>query len=95
MLSAVLASSSADAGSKRGGRVTVTGCPQPGVTGNCLMLRAKDGTLYNITGASPRPRPARRMIRVRGTVADKASICGQGIVLDRIRWTRTRQRCPK
>ena len=35
------------------------------------------------------------MIRVRGTVTDKMSICGEGIVLDRIRWTRTRQLCPK
>jgi hypothetical protein len=84
----------ADAAPKGGERVTVTGCPFPGVTARCLMIRGADGTIYNITAASPRPRFAQRMIRLRGTVSDKLSICGQGIVLDRIRWTRTRLRCP-
>jgi len=97
ILVAVLTMSCAAAAQpKRGERVSVTNCPHVGVTANCLMIRAQDGTLYNISGVSPRPRlSSRRMIRVRGTVTDKASICGQGIVLDRIRWIRTRQRCPK
>jgi hypothetical protein len=90
----LLASSPASAEPKRGARVSVTGCPFAGVTANCLMIRAPDGTIYNITAASPRPRLSGRMIRLRGTVTDKVSICGQGIVLERIRWTRRRQRCP-
>jgi hypothetical protein len=76
-------------------RVTIAGCPYPGVTGACLMMNGPDGTVYNITGINPRPRPMDRMIRLRGVVTDKASMCSQGIVLDRIRWTRTRQKCPK
>jgi hypothetical protein len=88
-----LALSSALAAPKRGDRVSVAACPFAGVTANCLMIRATDGTVYNITAAAPRPRLGDRMIRLRGTVTDKVSICGQGVVLERIRWTRTRQRC--
>jgi hypothetical protein len=84
----------AQAQPKRGERVSVTACPFPGTTAGCLMIRAPDGTIYNITAVSPKPRMSGRMIRLRGTVTDKISICGQGIVLERIRWTRTRQRCP-
>jgi hypothetical protein len=58
------------------------------------MIKAPNGTVYNISSVSPRPRLTGRMIRVRGTVTNKLSVCGQGIVLDRIRWTRTRQHCP-
>jgi hypothetical protein len=90
----VLAAWSAVAAPKRGDRVVVTACPFAGVTAKCLMIRGADGTIYNITAASPRPRFGQRMIRLRGTVTDKFSMCGQGIVLDRIRWTRTRLRCP-
>ncbi len=88
-----LMSSPALGAPKRGDRVSATACPFAGVTANCLMIRAADGTVYNITAATPRPRVGERMIRLRGTVSDKVSICGQGIALDRIRWTRTRQRC--
>ncbi len=88
-----IASSPALGAPKRGDRVSVAACPFAGVTANCLMIRGADGTVYNITAASPRPRLGERMIRLRGTVSDKLSICGQGVVLDRVRWTRTRQRC--
>ena len=84
----------AQAAPKPGERVTTMACPYPGVTGNCLMINGADGMVYNITGANPRPRPGVRMIRLRGTVTDKVSMCAQGVVLERIRWTRTRQRCP-
>jgi hypothetical protein len=90
----LLATTSASAQSKRQERISIVGCPYPGVTGNCLMIKAANGSVYNITSVSPRPRFSGRTIRVRGTVTDKMSVCGQGIVLDRIRWTRTRQRCP-
>ncbi len=79
---------------KRSERVSITGCPYAGVTGNCLMIKGPTGAVYNITSMLPRPRQSGRMIRVRGSVTDKMSICGEGIVLDRIRWTHTRQRCP-
>jgi hypothetical protein len=78
---------------KRQERISILGCPYPGVTASCLMIKAANGTVYNISSVSPRPRLSGRMIRVRGSVTNKLSACGQGIVLDRIRWTRTRQRC--
>ena len=31
----------------------------------------------------------------KATVTDKLSMCNEGIVLDRIRWTRVRQQCTK
>ena len=74
-------------------RITVTGCPYAGVTASCLMIKAADGTVYNITGVNPKPRIMDRMIRLRGVVTDKLSMCNQGVVLDRVRWTRVRQKC--
>ena len=76
-------------------RVIITGCPYAGVTANCLMIKTSEGKVYNITSITPRPRAMDRMIRLRGTVTDKASICNEGVVLDRIRWTRVRQQCTK
>ena len=94
LASPLLAVWPATAAPKGGERVTITACPFPGAIPNCLMMRSADGTIYNITAASPRPRPGVLMIRLRGIVTDKFSICGQGLVLERIRWTRTRLRCP-
>ncbi len=94
LFAALLTSFAGAAEPRRAARVTVTACPYPGVTASCLMIKAADSTVYNISAVSPRPRETGRMIRLRGTVTDKLSACGQGIVLDRIRWTRTRQRCP-
>ena len=74
-------------------RVIITGCPYAGVTANCLMIKSSEGRVYNISSMTPRPRAMDRMIRLRGTVTDKLSMCNQGVVLDRIRWTRTRQKC--
>ena len=42
--------------SKRQARVSITGCPIPGVTGSCLMIKAANGTVYNISRASRRGR---------------------------------------
>jgi hypothetical protein len=74
-------------------RIIATGCPYAGVTANCLMIKSSDGKVYNITSITPRPRQMNRMIRLRGTVSDKASACNEGVVLDRVRWTRIRQQC--
>lgn len=91
---AVIAASAAQAAPKAGARISVVACPYAGVTANCLVIKAADGTVYNITGMTPKPRPSGRMIWLRGTVTNKLSMCNEGIVLDRIRWTRTRQKCP-
>ena len=46
--------------------VTVEGCPVPGVETGCLMLRAGDGRLYDITAATPSPALDGRAIRLTG-----------------------------
>jgi hypothetical protein len=84
----------AEAAPRPGTRISVTACPYAGTTASCLMMKGGDGTVYNITRIAPRPTGG-RMIRLRGTVSDKVSICNEGVVLDHIRWTRTRQKCPK
>jgi hypothetical protein len=92
-MASIVAPAAAQTAPKVGQRVTITGCPFAGVTASCLMLKGSDGTIYNITGVTPKPRVMDRMIRLRGTVTDKASMCNQAIVLERIRWSRTRQKC--
>jgi len=94
VLCAALWSSGVLAEAKRQERVTVTGCAYAGVTATCLMIKGPTGPVYNISAIAPRPRQSGRAIRVRGSVTDKMSVCGEGIVLERIRWTRTRQSCP-
>jgi len=84
----------AQAATAAGQRVSFLGCAFTGTPDMCLMMKSPDGTLYNISALNPRPRALDRIIRVRGTVTDKVSVCDQGIVLERIRWSRTRQRCP-
>jgi hypothetical protein len=93
LVASVLLSSAAGAAPQTGERVSIRGCPVPGVTGNCLMLKGADGTVYDITGVSPRPRLIGRMIWLRGTVSDRPSVCAQGQLLDRVRWTRVRELC--
>jgi hypothetical protein len=95
LLAMLAASPTVQAQRKSGERVSIIGCPYAGVTSNCLMIKGADDTVYNITAAAPRPRVGGRVIRLRGTVSGKPSVCGEGIVLERIRWTRTRQHCPK
>jgi hypothetical protein len=77
-----------------GQRVSFSGCVVSGTPNACLMIKSPDGTIYNVNAITPRPRALDRVIRVRGTITDKASACDQGVVLDRIRWSRTRQHCP-
>lgn len=92
---ALLACALASPAAAEGKKVMITGCPYPGVEFNCLMIKGKDGTVYNITGANPKPLPNDVAIIVTGTVAQKISICMQGIVLDDIKWDRTKMRCPQ
>lgn len=78
---------------KVGARISLTACPHSGVTPPCLTISGPDGTLYNITGSTPKPPLNGRMIRLRATVTDKLSACQQGTVLDGVRWTPVRQKC--
>ena len=92
---ALLACALTSPAAAEGKKVAITGCPYPGVEAGCLMIKDKDGTVYNITGANPKPQPNDVVINLTGTVAQKISICLQGIVLDDIKWDRTKMRCPQ
>jgi hypothetical protein len=78
---------------KLGETVAATACVRAGVEGSCLIITGADGTVFNVTGANPKP-PLDVTIQLRGTVTDKLSTCNQGIVLDNITWTPTLQKCP-
>jgi hypothetical protein len=91
-LAAMLAAA-AQAAPQVGERIALTACPHAGITAPCLTINGADGTVYNITGATPKPSLDGRMIRLRATVSDKLGSCLQGIVLDRIGWTPVRQKC--
>jgi hypothetical protein len=93
LLAGPLMAVAASAAPQVGERVALTACPHAGITAPCLTVNGADGTVYNITGATPKPPFNGRMIRLRATVSDKLSACLQGIVLDRIRWTPVRQKC--
>jgi hypothetical protein len=93
LLAAVLVSAPVQAAPLVGDRIALTACPHAGVTAPCLTINGTDGTVYNITAATPKPPLNGRMIRLRATVSDKLSACLQGRVLDRIRWTPVRQKC--
>jgi hypothetical protein len=93
LLAGALISAAAQAAPLVGYRVALTACPHAGTTAPCLTINGADGTVFNITGATPKPPLNGRMIRLRATVSDKLSACLQGIVLDRIRWTPVRQKC--
>jgi hypothetical protein len=93
LLVGALMSAAAQAAPQVGERVALTACPHAGITAPCLTLNGADGTVYNITSATPKPPLNGRMIRLRAIVSDKISACLQGSVLDRIRWTPVRQKC--
>jgi hypothetical protein len=93
VLLVALASAAAQAAPPVGFRVALMACPHAGATAPCLTINGADGSVYNITAATPKPPLNGRMIRLRATVSDKLSACLQGIVLDRIRWTPVRQKC--
>jgi hypothetical protein len=76
-----------------GHRVNIRGCAYAGVTARCLMIKGDDGTVYDISALALKPRSLTRVLHVRGTVSDKASVCMEGIVLERIRWSRTLRAC--
>ena len=93
LLAGALIVGAAQAAPQVGDRVALMGCPHAGVTAPCMTINGADGTVYNITSASPKPLLNGRMIRLRATVSDKLSACLQGLGLDRIRWTPVRQKC--
>ncbi len=75
-------------------RVVVAGCPVPGAESGCLVLRAADGTLYDLAGARQRPPLNGRGIRITGTRSQRFSYCQQGEPLAEVTWEATGTLCP-
>jgi hypothetical protein len=92
MIAAAATASVASAAPKPGENVSISACVRPGVEVSCLMISGADGTVFNVTSASPKP-PRDVVIQLRGTVTDKPSACNQGLVLDNVSWTATQQKC--
>ena len=72
----------------RAEEVTVSGCPQAGAEAGCIMLKAPDGRLYNVSAAEPKPTVGLAG-KATGMVSQAASLCMQGIVLKPATWTPT------
>ncbi len=75
-----------------GDSISVQACARPGVEAKCLVISGPEGTVYNITGANPRP-PLDVKIQLRGRLTDKVSFCNQGVVVENITWTATQEKC--
>ncbi len=74
--------------------VTVEGCVAPGVEGGCLMVTGKDGKVWDISTANPRPKIGGRAIHLTGQFSGAPSYCMQGTKLDHIQWHYTDAACP-
>jgi hypothetical protein len=75
--------------------IRVEGCVEAGVESGCLVLRATDGEVYNVTAAKPTP-----AIGVYGEIvgtieSDAMSFCMQGPIVSPATWTAKQGACPK
>lgn len=76
------------------GPITVSGCAVPGVESRCIVLKAVDGRVYNISAAKPSPTLG-AYGQIKGVLKSRAvSSCMQGQVIDPAAWTETGQKCP-
>ena len=75
-------------------RVEVDGCPVA-VGDRCILLNPGNGTLYDISSANPPIDPTQHLgVAVSAQVSTKSGACNQGIPLQNIKWSYTKQRCP-
>jgi hypothetical protein len=75
--------------------IRVEGCVEAGVESGCLVLRAADGKVYNVTAARPAPAVG-AFGEIAGTIKrDAMSICMQGLIVSPAAWTAKQGACPK
>jgi len=75
--------------------IRVEGCVEAGVEAGCLVLRATDGKVYNVTAAKPAPAIG-AFGEIAGSIKDDAmSICMQGPIVSPAAWTAKHGACPK
>jgi hypothetical protein len=75
--------------------VTVIGCPVHGVEAGCMVLTDKQGAVWEIGSARPRPKVGYQAIKVTGRKSRGVSTCMQGTRLESIQWTYTGEQCPE
>jgi len=81
-----------------GEKISVTGCPVPGIEAGCIVISdSVTGKFYNITaitsGSKPFDLNQNLVIQLNGTVSDEMSFCMQGPVLKEIAWDYTKMKC--
>ena len=78
-----------------GQTVEVLGCVTPGVESRCAILRATDGSSWDLTGAQPPPVVGGQWaVRARGRAAVSAvGYCQQGMILSEATWEYAPLRC--
>ena len=74
-------------------RVSLVGCPIAGVEMNCLILKGRDNVAYDISAAKPMPRAGYLAVQLSGTKANKVGVCQQGVILEDIQWSYTKEKC--
>jgi len=75
--------------------VTVIGCPVHGVEAGCMVLTDKQGGVWEISSAKPRPKVGYQAIQVTGRKSRGISTCMQGTRLESIHWNYTGEQCPE
>lgn len=75
--------------------VTVIGCPAHGVEAGCMVVTDKDGAVWEIGSARPRPKVGYQAVKVTGRKSRAISTCMQGTRLEAIQWTYTGEQCPE
>jgi hypothetical protein len=75
--------------------VTVVGCPVHGVEAGCMVVTGKDGAVWEIGSAQPRPKVGYQQIRLSGKKSRGVSTCMQGTRLEGIQWSYTGEKCPE
>ena len=75
--------------------IRVEGCVAAGVESGCLVLRAADGKVYNVTAAKPKPAIGAYGEIVGAIKSDAMSFCMQGPIVDPAAWTAKAGACPK
>ena len=75
--------------------VTVIGCPAHGVEAGCLVVTDKNGAVWEIGSARPRPKPGYQAIKLTGRRSRGVSTCMQGTRLEAIQWSYTGEQCPE
>ena len=74
--------------------VTVIGCPVHGVEAGCIVVTDKNGAVWEIGSATPRPKVGYQSIRLTGRRSKGVSTCMQGTRLEAIHWSYTGEQCP-